>query len=181
MTPELATPHPEPESNPVNSDLDLIALQRDGKDALAPQGVDKVVNIALCKVTYASTDPTHEVTTREADDLFASSALDPKHVPPFPTDAVPLAATLAFNFTDSPGAETVELRSHHKLQLKNTGHLTPILAWLAKCGLRVSRTLARRATLIALAILAAIAPALDDDDDDDGNDDDPADPIQQNK
>jgi hypothetical protein len=180
MPDPLAYPDPQPHPNSDVSDLDLGALQHDSGDTLNPNGNPDIAAVDLCEVKYASTTPPFEVTTKHASDLARKPAA-PQHLAPIPALSQPVVATLAIHFRNRDATETVDLRPHHAPHFKKAGHTTLILAWLAKSAFHVSRKPAHRATLIALAILAALSLVCDDNDDDDPTDDNPDDSTQQQK
>jgi hypothetical protein len=175
----------EPLANPdpqalANADLDLAVLQRESSDALNPNGSPDIAAVDLREVKYASMIPPFEVTTKHASDLAGKTAALQRPAP-IPALSQPVGATLAIHFSNRDATETVGLRPHHSPHFKKAGHTPLILAWLATSAFHVSGRLAHRATLITLAILAALSLVCDDNDDDDPTDDNPDDSTQQQK
>ncbi len=160
---------PQPEAAP-DTTFTLESIRTDGPDALDNGDSQKIKDIILRKLELVRRNAFYEVNTSQAHDLFAPPAADHDQDGPIPTGATPIAATLAFHFTDGPGTDTAEIRPPNTLKLNSPTHAPAILAWLSKSCLNAAKKLARLAVILLAATVTACGPAFDDDDDDDDDD-----------
>jgi hypothetical protein len=106
----------------------------DGQAALAPFLRAGILNIALSKIVTAWHNAFNEVTTREADDLFACAVSDGKYYDPIPKGAELIQATFQVQFVDSPEPHAVDITPPHTLKLQHPDDAPRILLLLAQRG-----------------------------------------------
>lgn len=160
LPPHLAPPAPQPDAATDHA-FTLDPIRTDGPDALDPRGSQQIKEIILRKLELVRRNAFHQVTIAQAPDLFATSAADHAQPDPIPNDAIPVAATLVFHFTDDSGSDTLEIRLPNTLKLNSPTHEAAILAWLSKSCLKAAKKFARLALILFVATMAACGPALD--------------------
>ncbi|HWW02610.1 MAG TPA: hypothetical protein VNZ64_23125 [Candidatus Acidoferrum sp.] len=167
------------ELNP-NSETTTVTLHplfTDGPDALDPHGAADIEQIKLHRLQYVEHNIFSQVTTKQADDLFAAAATDPSRASLMPADATATTATLKVKLASTPDPLAVELVPPATVNIEASDKAALILAWLANSVLNASRAVARVALILCLASAAAAAPALDDNDGDADDQDGDADRL----
>ena len=94
----------------LNLNLDLL---REGPDALQVYPGTPIKKVTLCRFQYVQQDIFQELTTLQSPDLHARAASDPTRASLSPEDTSATSATLAFEISDIPEPEEVELRPPH--------------------------------------------------------------------
>ncbi len=139
-------------TTPQAAGITLTPLATQGRDALGTKNADAITDLRLVKVQFADSLLFHQITTKEADDLFALSENATAAEKLIPPDATLIAATVAFHPKGSTEQHEFELRPPDTIKPQRSEDTARILSWFATSSFK----LARAAALVLLALLSLI-------------------------
>jgi hypothetical protein len=114
----------------------LEPLRSQGQSALDVDGLDGIANITLRELEILLNNNQRETITRQAEDIFRCTPLDPRDASPIPEDVHLARAIFDIQFAGARRAHPVEIRPPNILKVSRRSDPHAVRDWLLKRGFR---------------------------------------------
>jgi hypothetical protein len=149
--------------DPAKESLSLHPLEESGPDAMDTHDTPHLAHASLCALQIAWQNTEYGITAKKGADLLHTGASNTDFVP---KDATLTEATFEVKFDDCPSTHKLIIHPPADLTFEFPSDEPRITPWLDKRHFRIPKRILQTCAAFLLAVVSAIAPALDDDDGD---------------